>query len=149
MQVKTKTMGLIEISEEQLIKIPAGIFGFEEYTEYALIDCRIKPFIWLQSLDESALAFLLIDPFIINPDFQADIDDRELSKIGIKDPSDVLVMTIVTVPNDGSHVTANLRGPIIINKKSHEAMQAVLNDPNLTTKFDIVSALAGREEEKC
>ncbi len=147
MQIKTKTMGLIEISEEQLIKIPSGIFGFEDYTKYALIDCRIKPFIWLQSLDESALAFLMIDPFIINPDFEVDIDDKELGKIGIKDPSEVLVMAIVTVPNDGSHVTANLRGPIIINKKTHEAMQAVLNDPKWTTKFDIVSALAGKEDK--
>lgn len=147
MQIKTKTMGLVEISEEQLIKIPAGIFGFEDYTEYALIDCRIKPFIWLQSLDESALAFLMIDPFIINPDFEVDIDDKELGKIGIKDPSDVLVMTIVTVPNDGSPVTANLRGPVIINKKTHEGMQAILNDPKWTTKFDIVSALAGREDK--
>ena len=140
-------MGLVEISEEQLIKIPAGIFGFEDYTEYALIDCRIKPFIWLQSLDESALAFLMIDPFIINPDFEVDIDDKELGKIGIKDPSDVLVMTIVTVPNDGSPVTANLRGPVIINKKTHEGMQAILNDPKWTTKFDIVSALAGKEDK--
>ncbi len=147
MQIKTKTMGLVEISEEQLIKIPAGIFGFEDYTEYALIDCRIKPFIWLQSLDESALAFLMIDPFIINPDFEVDIDDKELGKIGIKDPSDVLVMTIVTVPNDGSPVTANLRGPVIINKKTHEGMQAILNDPKWTTKFDIVSALAGKEDK--
>ena len=147
MQIKTKTMGLVEISEEQLIKIPAGIFGFEDYTEYALIDCRIKPFIWLQSLDESALAFLMIDPFIINSDFEVDIDDKELGKIGIKDPSDVLVMTIVTVPNDGSPVTANLRGPVIINKKTHEAMQAILNDPKWTTKFDIVSALAGKEDK--
>ncbi len=147
MQIKTKTMGLVEISEEQLIKIPAGIFGFEDYTEYALIDCRIKPFIWLQSLDESALAFLMIDPFIINPDFEVDIDDKELGKIGIKDPSDVLVMTIVTVPNDGSPVTANLRGPVIINKKTHEGMQAILNDPKWTTKFDIVSALSGKEDK--
>lgn len=147
MQIKTKTMGLVEISEEQLIKIPAGIFGFEDYTEYALIDCRIKPFIWLQSLDESSLAFLMIDPFIINPDFEVDIDDKELGKIGIKDPSDVLVMTIVTVPNDGSPVTANLRGPVIINKKTHEGMQAILNDPKWTTKFDIVSALAGKEDK--
>ena len=147
MQIKTKTMGLVEISEEQLIKIPSGIFGFEDYTDYALIDCRIKPFIWLQSLDESALAFLMIDPFIINPDFEVDIDDKELGKIGIKDPSDVLVMTIVTVPNDGSPVTANLRGPVIINKKTHEGMQAILNDPKWTTKFDIVSALAGKEDK--
>ncbi|MCR5762155.1 MAG: flagellar assembly protein FliW [Treponema sp.] len=146
MQIKTKTMGLVEISEKQLIKIPSGIFGFEDYTEYALIDCRIKPFIWLQSLDESALAFLMIDPFIINSDFEVDIDDKELGRIGIKDPSDVLVMAIVTVPNDGSHVTANLRGPVIINKKTHEGMQAILNDPKWTTKFDIVSALAGKED---
>ena len=147
MEVKTKSNGIVNVKDEQLVTFPEGLLGFEKYTKFALIDSEYEPFIWLQSLDESALAFLMIDPFIINPDFEVDIDDKELGKIGIKDPSDVLVMTIVTVPNDGSPVTANLRGPVIINKKTHEGMQAILNDPKWTTKFDIVSALAGKEDK--
>ena len=33
----------------------------------------------MQSVQESSLAFLLIDPFLICDDFEADIDDKELA----------------------------------------------------------------------
>lgn len=147
MQVKTKTMGIVDVTDEQLIKIPAGLFGFEDYTDYALIDCKLEPFVWMQSVTDSSLAFLLIDPFLICEEYEADIDDKELSKIGIKNPSDVLVMAIVTIPQDGQPVTANLRGPLVINKKNHECMQVILNEPKWTTKHNIIEALKRKEAE--
>lgn len=145
MQVKTKTMGVVEISEEQIINLPNGLLGFDDYHKFALIDCHVKPLIWMQSLEESSLAFLLIDPFLVCPDYEADIDDEDLAKICIDDPSRVLVMTLVTIPNDGSPVTTNLRGPLIINKENHLCMQAVLGDSKWTTKHDIVSAMKKQE----
>ena len=145
MQVSTKTKGMVEVSEEQLITIPSGLFGFEEYTDFALIDSEYQPFIWLQSLQDKNLAFLLIDPFLICDDYEADIDDKSLSKIGIKDPLDVLVFAIVTVPNDGSAVTANLQGPLVINRKSRQCMQAVLRDTRWTTKHNLLAAVQKKE----
>ncbi len=145
MLVETKTMGSVELSEEQLIKLPSGLLGFTDYHDFALIDCHIKPLIWMQSIEEKELAFLLLDPFIVCPDYEADIDDEELSKVGIQDPSDVLLMSIITVPSDGSPVTANLRGPLVINKKSHVGMQVILEDKKWPIKFDVASALAAGE----
>ena len=145
MQVSTKTKGMVEVSEEQLITIPSGLFGFEEYTGFALIDSEYQPFIWLQSLQDKNLAFLLIDPFLICDDYEADIDDKSLSKIGIKDPLDVLVFAIVTVPNDGSAVTANLQGPLVINRKNRQCMQAVLSDTRWTTKHNLLAAVQKKE----
>ena len=145
MQVKTKTMGTVEVAEERLINIPSGLFGFEEYTDFALVDSEYEPLIWFQSLQEPNLAFLLIDPFIIADDYEADIDDSELLRIGIKDPADVGVFTIVTVPGDGGPVTANFQGPLIINKKNHLCMQAILDGSKYTTKHNIIEALRRKE----
>ena len=145
MQVKTKTMGTVEVAEERLINIPSGLFGFEEYTDFALVDSEYEPLIWFQSLQEPNLAFLLIDPFIIADDYEADIDDSELLRIGIKDPADVSVFTIVTVPGDGGPVTANFQGPLIINKKNHLCMQAILDSSKYTTKHNIIEALRRKE----
>lgn len=91
MLVETKTKGCVEISNDRLISIPSGLFGFEEYTDFALVDSEYEPLMWLQSLQEKNLAFLLIDPFLITDDYEAEIDDNELLKIGIKDPADVMV----------------------------------------------------------
>ena len=145
MQVETKMMGTVEVSGERAIKIPSGLFGFEEYTDFVLVDSQYEPFIWLQSLQEKNLAFLLIDPFIICKDYEADIDDKELLKIDLKDPADVWVLTIVTVPGDGRPVTANLQGPLVINKKNHLCMQAILSDGKWTTKHNIIEALKHKE----
>ena len=145
MQVKTKTMGTVEVAEERLISIPSGLFGFEEYTDFALVDSEYEPLIWFQSLQEPNLAFLLIDPFIIADDYEADIDDSELLRIGIKDPADVSVFTIVTVPGDVGPVTANFQGPLIINKKNHLCMQAILDGSKYTTKHNIIEALRRKE----
>ncbi len=147
MLVETKTMGSVEVSEAQLISLPAGLFGFTDYHDFALIDCHIKPLIWMQSLDEKQLAFLLLDPFIVCPDYEADIDDEELSKVGIQDPADVLLLSIITVPSDGSPVTANLRGPLVINKKSHVGMQVILDDKKWPIKFDVANAFSSGEDK--
>jgi flagellar assembly factor FliW len=144
MQVKTKTMGTVEVASERMIKMPVGLFGFEKYTDYVLINSEYEPLIWLQSLQDRNLAFLLIDPFLIGDDYEIDVDDKTLAKIGITQPSDVVVFSIVTVPNDGGPVTANLQGPLIINKKNKEALQVVLTDPKWTTKHNILEALKKR-----
>ena len=113
MELITKAHGKINVPEDHLITIPEGLFGFEEYTKYALVDS----------------------------DYETDIDDDSLKKIGITKPEDIIIMTIVTVPHDGSTITANFQGPLVINKKNHECMQAILNDNRWSTKVDIVQAL--------
>ncbi len=145
MEIETKVMGNVCVNEDHIIKIPLGLFGFEQYTDFALLESEYPPFVWLQSLQDKDLAFLLIDPFEIIPDYEADIDDKELAKIGITDPADVMLMTIVTVPRDGSPITANFQGPIVINKKNHQCMQAILDNSKWTTKQNIVEAVKRKE----
>ena len=96
-------------------------------------------------MQEKNLAFLLLDPFLISDDYEADIDDSELAKIGIEDPADVSVFTIVTIPSDGTPVTANFQGPVIINRRNNLSMQVVLNDTKWSTKHGILDALKKKE----
>ncbi|MCR5436479.1 MAG: flagellar assembly protein FliW [Treponema sp.] len=141
MELVTKARGKIEISEDQLLEIPEGLFGFEDYTKFALVDSEYEPFLWLQSTEEKNLAFLIVDPFLICHDYETDIDDELLSKIDIKKPEDIIIMTIVTVPKDGSPITANFMGPLVINKENKKCMQVILNDNRWTTKVNIIEAL--------
>lgn len=141
MELLTKARGKIEITEDRLLSIPEGLFGFEQYTKYALVDCEYEPFLWLQSCEDPNLAFLIVDPFLICSDYETDIDDEALAKIGITKPEDIIIMTIVTVPHDGSAITANFQGPLVINKGNHQCMQAILNDSKWSTKVNIVEAL--------
>ena len=141
MELLTKAKGKIDITEDHLITIPEGLFGFENYTKYALVDSDYEPFIWLQSCENPNLAFLIVDPFLICPEYESDIDDESLAKIGVQSPEDIIIMTIVTVPHDGSNITANFQGPLVINKKNHKCLQAILSDNKWSTKVNIVEAL--------
>jgi flagellar assembly factor FliW len=127
------------------VTIPEGLFGFEDYKKYAIIESEYKPFIWLQSIDDQNLAFLMVDPFIVCGDYEADIDDASLAKIDVKSPEDVIVMAIVTVPGNGERITANLQGPLVINKKNNMCEQVILSSSRWTTKEDILDAFKKKE----
>lgn len=145
MKVKTKEKKIVDVDEKQLYDFPNGILGFEKFHNFALIESEYEPFIWLQSVDNEDLAFLMIDPFLISQDYEADIDDDSLKIIGVKSPEDIVLMTIVTLPKNDEAISANFLGPIVINQKNNKCVQVVLNDTRWTTKFDIIAALKKKE----
>ena len=146
MDVKTKIGTTVSVDENHILNFPEGLFGFELYHNYAIFDSEYSPFMWMQSLEDSNLAFLIVDPFLISSEYEADIDDATLKYIGIESPEDLVVMTIVTIPSDGTAITANFLGPIVINRKNKKCVQVVLNDNRWTTKFDIVASLKKKGE---
>lgn len=138
MDIETKALGRVSITENDKIHFPSGLFGFEDYKEFALINSEYEPFYWLQSLQEKNLAFLVVDPFVFCTDYEIDVDDESLLSIGIDTPEKVKVMTIITIPVTGSPVTANLQGPVIINKDTNTAKQVVLTDNRWSTKYKLI-----------
>ncbi len=143
MDIQTKAMGTVSIADKQIIELSQGFYGFPQQKKFALIDAPQEPFIWVQSLDDKDLAFLALDPFLIRQDYEIDIDDATLAPLAVTTPSDVIVFVLVTIPPDGSPITVNLQGPLIINRLNNRAMQAVLADPRWSTKHDLVPAAQG------
>jgi len=141
MKVDTKAYGQTEVDDKQKVSIPQGLFGFEEYTDYVLLDSEHPPFLWLQSVDEKEIAFVLINPFLFRKDYEANITNEELAEIGIKSSENALIFVIVTIPQDGGPMTANLQGPLVINKENMTGMQAILSDPKWKTRHDIMAEL--------
>lgn len=142
MKIATKAFGVIEADDHQRISFPHGILGFESFRDYVLLDAERQPFYWLQSMDVEQIAFVLINPFLFRPDYEMNIDNEELLTVGITDPGKALIFSIVTVPGDGSPLTANLQGPLVINRDSRLGVQAVLTDPRWKTKHDILAELS-------
>jgi flagellar assembly factor FliW len=141
LKVATKAFGLIDVDERQKITIPKGLFGFESFTEYVILDAEKQPFYWLQSTGAKQIAFILINPFLFRPDYELDINDAVLAEIGVSKPENALIFCIVTIPGDGP-MTANLQGPLVINKETKIGCQAILADQRWKTKHDIMAELA-------
>jgi flagellar assembly factor FliW len=141
MKVNTKPYGIIEIDENQKVNIPQGLYGFEEFNNYVLMDAEHQPFYWLQSTDDKDTAFIMINPFLFRPDYEVNIANEELDDIGISSPEKALIFAIVTIPADGSPMTANLQGPVIINRENMTGKQAILADIRWNTRHDIIAEL--------
>jgi flagellar assembly factor FliW len=141
-KVATKASGLIDVDERQKIIFPDGLFGFEGFKEYVLLDADRQPFYWLQSLDVERVAFVLVNPFLFRPDYEVNISNEELSEIDIHSPEKALIFSIVTIPPGGGPMTANLQGPLVINRETRTGKQAILSDVRWKTKHDIIAELA-------
>ena len=142
MKVATKAYGLIDVDERQKITFPQGLFGFERLKDYILLDAERQPFYWLQSIDEEQVAFVLLSPFLFRPDYEVNISNEELAEIDIRSPEKALIFSIVTIPPDDGPMTANLQGPLVINRDNRTGKQAVLADARWKTRHDIMAEMA-------
>ena len=111
-----------------------------------ILDAEQQPFYWLQSIDVEQVAFVLINPFLFRPDYEMDIDNTELLPIGINDPGKAVILSIVTIPPDNGPMTANLQGPLVINRESKLGIQAILTDSRWKTKHDIIAEFNAAKE---
>ncbi len=130
LEIDSKPYGKVQVSEDQKIVFEDGIYGFETLKEYYLLDFEQEPFYWLQSVDVKEVAFVIINPQNFKSDYKLVINDSEYKELGFRDEEDInknlLHFCIVTIPQDDpKKMTANLLGPIIINKKSKRAKQAL------------------------
>jgi len=142
MKVVTRAYGEVEVEERQLVRFPRGLFGFEGLHDFVILDSTQQPFYWLQSTERVEVAFVLIDPTFFRPDYTPGVDPSELAEIGIDSPDDLLVFTIVTIPPSAQRMTANLQGPLILNRRTHEGRQSISPDPRWGVRHVILEEMA-------
>jgi len=143
LELQSKPFGKIKILDEQILQFPEGILGFAEYNRYALIEeSEDSPFKWLQSVDEPDLAFIVIQPELFMKDYSPVLKETEIGEIGLQKLEEALVFVIVTIPgNDPDGMTANLQGPILINRKNHTARQFISRNDSHSVRVRIVDYL--------
>jgi flagellar assembly factor FliW len=149
MRIDTKAYGPIDVDERQRIEFPYGILGFEKLKAYVLLDAPQQPFYWLQALDLVQVAFVLINPVIFRPDYTVAVPPEELEEIGIDDPQKMLTFAIVTIPQNPAEMTANLQGPIIINKETRVGRQSISTNPKWEVRHPVLKELAAVRQEPC
>ncbi len=142
-QFATLRFGEISVAPELVVAFPKGILGFENGRRFVIIETpETEPFSWMQSLDDPALAFVIVNPMLFFADYKIDVDRRELDELEIKDQSTVATYAIVSVP-DGelTKMSANLQGPILINTQNNLAKQLVLSNGPYTTRHYLLDPL--------
>jgi flagellar assembly factor FliW len=135
MKFDTTRFGQIDVKPEDILIFPDGPLGFPDCTRFTFIDEeRAAPFRMLQSLDNPALAFVVVDPLMARPDFQFDVTMDDLKLIKADNTDNLLVYAIVTMNRNIHEVTINLQGPLVINPSQKLGHQFVLIDTDYTTR---------------
>jgi flagellar assembly factor FliW len=139
MRFDTTRFGQINVKSEDIIIFPDGPLGFPDCTRFTFIDeDRAVPFRMLQSLDNPALAFVVVDPLISRQDYHFDVTREDLKLIKSDSTENLLVYCIVTMSRNIHEVTVNLQGPLVINPTHRLGHQFVLVDTEYTTREKLI-----------
>lgn len=148
MRIVTKNFGEVEIAEEKIIHFENGIIGFPELTQFALIhdeekgtDVGIR---WMQSMQEPAFAMPVMDPLVVMPEYNPEVEDELLKPLGNITQDNLLVMVTVTVPSDLTKMSVNLQGPMVINADTRKACQVIV-EGGYGVKYPIYDILAAKK----
>ena len=148
MKINTKVFGEIDIADEKIIHFPLGIIGFPDLTEFTLIhdeDRGIGSIHWMQSIQEPAFAMPVMDPLIVRPDYNPEVDDELLASAGDITAENLLVLVTVSIPGDLKKMSVNLRGPIVINAAERKACQIIVEGEDYAVKFPIYDILNAKK----
>ena len=135
-------METVRVSTEVILTFPEGMPGFERHHRYALLqDAKLAPFFWLQSLHDPLVGFLVITPGLLVSDYSFDIADPDIELLGLAEPSEARVLSILVVPEDVRAMTANMQAPIIINPVKRIAKQVILTDERFPLRYPVFGNL--------
>ena len=152
MRIVTRVFGEIDIADEKIIRFPNGIVGFPELTDFALIDDSEKEnntaVKWLQSMQEAAFAMPVVDPLVVKPDYNPEVEDELLKPIGELNPDSTLVLVTLTVPSDITKMTVNLQAPIVVNADEMKACQIIVDTEKYPVRFPIYDIMNELKEGK-
>ncbi|MBN2073595.1 MAG: flagellar assembly protein FliW [Actinobacteria bacterium] len=127
MRINTDRFGEVDVDESRIICFYKGIIGFENYHRFVVLDfLENSPFKWLQSLKDPSLAFVVCDPWSFFRDYAPEIPEVEKQELEIDSDTDIMLITIATVPKDISNTTLNLLSPLLINARKMIGNQVIL-----------------------
>jgi len=141
-KIETSRFGTLDLVEDKVIHVPSGLFGFPDSKRYTLLEHRKgSPFVWFQSVDNGSLAFVLIDPLLVKPDYEVRISPEDINELQLADaPDGIQTLVIVNITSgEKMELTVNLLGPIVINTKKKFGKQIILSDSEYSLRYPIPS----------
>lgn len=108
------------------LAVKCPILGFEETKsmEFSIID---EIFVRLKSLDGRDFSFVLINPYLIRPDYEFDIPTYYQELLSLTPESNMKVYNIVAVNKTIEESTVNFLAPVVINLDNNSMVQVILD----------------------
>ena len=137
-EFETTRFGVISYNPENVISFPEGLIkldGYEHCKEYHLFheEEGNRVLHYLQSLDDPELSFTLVDPTLLNVDYDLELNDEESTALSVSDDDEVIIMLMVyralTIEGEevksSEEIKAQTQSPLIININKRIGIQKV------------------------
>jgi len=135
--IVTTRFGLIQASESDLIRIPEGLVGFRQFTQFVLFcDPVAAGLWWLQSVTAPELAFGLVAPPLAISDYRVELRPGDRTALELDDERSALIYVILN-RGEGGGLTANLQGPLVINPARRLGRQLVLTSSRYAVRYPL------------
>ncbi len=136
-KIKTRDFDEISVNDNDVIRFVGGMYGFEQYTEYVILkDNPEDDIMFLQSLTNADLSFVLIDPYSIIQEYTPYLNEDDLDELQVKSEADLKYLVIAIIKENIKDSVVNLKSPVVLNPITREAKQVILqNDYPLRYNF--------------
>ena len=147
MEFLSERFGKISYEEAEVIRFPQGLIGFPDMSRFFLYTQEeVAPLAWLHSLDDTNLAFLVVDPFTFFPEYEVRVKLPATLRRQMGESGDLRVLSIVTINAEFARSTVNLLGPLVINARTRNGWQVILEDDDLSTRHYLFPEMIEGEE---
>jgi flagellar assembly factor FliW len=146
MLIHTINFGDLDIAEDKVITFKEGLPGFPQIHRFVALELEeLKPFQYLQSLDDPPIALFVINPFLVDPSYEFRLADSDMEDLKSNNSAELAVYTVATIPEDPSQATLNLMAPIVINEKARLGKQVILIDSQYSVHHPLLSGMNQNE----
>lgn len=128
-QLLTKDYGTISYEDADLFEFPDGLFGFPEIHHYlplCLNDQEDTTMLLLQGVENVNVAFVVFNPFVLDPDYHPVLTPEELSYLGVRKEDELSYYVTCVLKDNYLENTVNMKCPLVLNPALHKGMQVIL-----------------------
>jgi flagellar assembly factor FliW len=140
MLIHTVNFGNLDVPDDKVINFKEGLPGFPQIHRFAILEMdELKPFQYLQALDDPPIALFVINPFLVDPTYEFRLMDSDMEDLNSTNSAELAVYAVATIPEDPSKATLNLMAPIVINDKDRRGKQIILLESKYSVKHPLIN----------
>lgn len=141
MFLRSKALGEMEVEDSAVLYLPDGLLGFEDLKRYILLESEeFLPFLCLISVEQPEIGFAVADPrLFFGPPYEVALSESDKDTLDYQAADPVSIFVIVSIADGGRKITANLKGPVVLNTRNRLGKQVVVYSPSYSVRQGLLT----------
>lgn len=135
----------MDYEPEEQIHFAEELPGFPDERDFLILPFAgsEKNMLCLQSVATPVLAFVLLDPFSLCPEYMPELTEEELKALEVESMEELVFYVLSTLRTPVETSTVNLRCPLAINPHTLQARQIIMDAERYSMRSPLSSFRGG------